>query len=190
MPTPAPAGVVQLFEEVKKKHHEKRLGDAEIVVMFNEDKPFKKNRFNWGRVKKCSPETRVLLREHAAMRHDFLVILPDEGWEYLDAKQREAWVDLLLSRCTVEYEPELDGGDQSPPDGETKPKKRGRKAKAKPKKDGMGRIKYTDKPKYDEDGNPKWVVDPLDIHVITENVVRYGAWFGDFKNFQEAVKNG
>jgi hypothetical protein len=174
-PTPAGQEVIDLFDRIKKTHHEKRLGEAQIAVLFKEDKVFKKGRFNFGKVKKVSPETQVLLDEKNKGHYDFVVTIPDESWSFMsDRRQREGLVDLYLTMCSVEFEPVM----------ASDPKKGG---KEKPKKDNWGRIEYTDTPKYDEDGNPKWVVLPLDVETLTDNVGRCGTWCDVFRDFESAV---
>ena len=49
-----------------------------------------------------------------------------------------------------------------------------------PVKDEWGRVKYTNVVKTDDDGKPKWRVDPFDLDVFAKNVLHYGLWMKDF----------
>jgi hypothetical protein len=149
----APSTILDQLNELKQKHHSPRLDAAEFVVAFNESKPFVKNRFNWGSLKRFS---------------DFHKIWQGQKYEIwqsmLTPDQQLALLDLHLCRCAPEYVPEsvIEG------------------KKKKVIKDEWGRVKYTNELKYDDNGNPKWVVTPLDIEVFMENVSRYGLWCSKF----------
>ncbi len=172
--------VTALLAAVKQKHHSPRLDQAEIVVCFDESKPFKKGKFNWGKVVKFSPLNKMF---QGHKKYDFLLILPTDGWfEVVTGKEREAWLDLLLARCQAEYMPQYEDEGGEGADDEDTPKK-----KKKVKKDVWGRVEYSDEMKYDEDGNPIWKVSPLDIQVFSANAKRYGLWCEDYETFKEAV---
>ena len=176
-PTPAPDEVKARFDRIKKAHHNKRLENARIAVMFREEPAFKKGRFNWGSVKKCDPVTQALSDLSNADEYDFVIIVPEDAWEFCTRQNAlDGYTDLFLTRCSVEFEPET----------KLVPGKGDKPGKEKPVKDDWGRIKYTDNPKYDEDGNPKWTALPLDLHVLTDNVGRYGPWCEDFEDFSNA----
>jgi hypothetical protein len=52
----------------------------------------------------------------------------------------------------------------------------------------LGRIQYSNEPKYDTEGNIKWKVEPLDLEVFAKNVSRYGLWQDDLIMFKEAIE--
>jgi hypothetical protein len=164
----APTNVLEMLAEVKEKYHGE-LADASIVVTFTDSKPFVKNRFNWGSVKKFSEANKIWF----AQKHDLCIDLCSEVWHsVLDNRQREALLDLHLSRCAPEYEPEevVENG------------------KKKVVKDEFGRVKYTQTVKLDDEGNPKWVISPLDLTVFTSNVRRYGLWCPELDGLREAIQ--
>ncbi len=178
-PEPAPPEVTEQFERIKKQHHLPRLEHARIAVMFRDEPAFKKGRFNWGSVKKCDPVSQALSGMSNADEYDFVVIIPEAAWEFCRVSNvTNGYADLFLTRCSVEYEPET----------KTVPGKAGKPGKEKPIKDDWGRVKYTTNPKYDEDGQPKWTALPLDLHTLTDNVGRYGAWCDDFEDFRDAAQ--
>lgn len=162
--------VQAVVEEIKTKNHFKRLQEAQIAVSFNEGKPFVKGRFNWGKTSKFSSFAKIWHPKNK--RYDFHISMPSDAWHsVLNASQREAWIDLHLTRCQVEYVPitvEEDG-------------------KKKPAKDEWGRVQYTEEIKRDDEGNPKWLVVPLDLNVFQENVFRYGCWCQDLLDFKAAI---
>lgn len=164
----APDTVVELLEKAKEQYHPE-LADASIVVTFTDSKPFVKNRFNWGSVKKFSSFNQLWFKQ----RHDLCIDICSDVWHsVLKEPQREALLDLQLTRCSPEYEPEVvvENG------------------KKKVMKDEFGLVKYTSDIKLDDEGQPKWVVAPLDIIVFTKNVRRYGLWCPELDDFQDAIK--
>lgn len=157
-----------LVESVKNKYHLPRLQAASIAVVFSDAKPFIGDRFNWGKLQKFSP----LAKLFQPKKYDFVLNLSGDAWlSILNGIQREAWVDLHVSRCWVEYEQVII---------EENGKKR-------PAKDEWGRIQYTDQIKFDEDGEPRWKILPLDLSVYQDNVSRYGCWCADLSNLKEAI---
>ena len=99
----APNPVSELLAEVKDRYHSE-LADASIVVTLTDSKPFVKNRFNWGSVKKFSDFNKIWFVD----RHDLCVDLCSDVWHsILNDHQREALLDLHLTRCTPDYEPEV-----------------------------------------------------------------------------------
>lgn len=166
-PWKAPQEVFDLVQNVKNKHHADRLTEASIAVCFDDSKPFVRNKINLGKVTKFSH----LAKLFQSQPYDFVLTLCSDLWvEVLDNSQREALIDLLLTRCQVEYIPETVEEN----------------GKKKPVKDEWGRIQYTKEVKTDEAGNPKWKVSPLDIDVFTENVRRYGLWLDCIIEFKDA----
>jgi hypothetical protein len=166
--------VHNLIKSLKEKNHQPRLEEAQITLIFTDDKPFIKDRFNWGKVQKLSPMVKCLQRGN----DDFAITLPVDGWiDVMNESQREAWLDLHLTRCRLEYVP-------------VTIKENG---KVKPIKDEWGRIEYSDEAKRDKDGNPKWKVSPLDLETFAENIHRYGLWCEPITLFKDAItkeKNG
>jgi hypothetical protein len=161
--------VKELIEQIKQKNHCPRLSEAKIAICFNDGKMFVKNRFNWGKVQKFSNLAK--LWHHP--RHDFLINVPGDIWtDILNENQREALVDLHLSRCGVEYEPETieENGTK------------------KVVKDEWGRVEYTDIIKTDDEGNPKWLVYPFDLEVISSNIGRYGLWCEGLADLKTAIE--
>lgn len=165
----APPEVCEIVESVKNKHMMPRLAEASIAVCFQDVKPFTKDgRFNFGKTQKFSK----LAQLWHGSRHDFLIQLPAEAWHnLLNMHQREAWIDLRLRCCQVEYVPEVHTENGA----------------KKPVTDEFGRIQYTEEIKRDEEGNPKWRVVPLDLQIFTENVAKYGLWCEDLSEFKEVL---
>jgi hypothetical protein len=171
-PWQAGTDVTDLFHEIKTKHHLPRLEMARFAVCFTDTAPFLKGRFNWGKVQKFTPMAK--LWHHEDMKYDFLVVLCGEAWQnILDMKQREALVDLHLTRCDVDFEPEMAIDPIT--------------NKNTVVKDEFGRIQMSTNVKVDDDGVPKWKVHPLDLHVFTSNVTRYGVWSEELLDFKKAV---
>ena len=164
-----PANVAELLADVKERFHSE-LEDASIVATFTDSKSFVKNRFNWGCVKKFSDFNKLWF----VQKHDLCIDLCSDVWHsILDDHQREALLDLQLTRCSPEYEPEvvIENG------------------KKKVVKDEYGRVKYTQDVKLDDEGNPKWVVSPMDLVVFTKNVRRYGLWCPELDDLRDAIQH-
>ena len=171
MPIPTKAGpqVISLLNEVKEKNHP-HLAQALVACSFVDVKPYSKGVLNLGKVSKFSGAVKLWLpNDH---KYDFLISLPADVWYGLfNDKQKEAWLDLLLTRCQVEYEPStvvVNGKKQVV-------------------KDEFGRIEYTDVPKTTDDGSIVWKVAPLDAAVIAANIGRYDTWFESFVNLKMAI---
>lgn len=161
--------VQELLEVVKNKHHVPRLADARIAVCFEDSKPFVGDRFNWGRVRKFSQSAKLFHPDNK--KYDFAITLCADAWvSVLDAKQREALLDLRLECCQVEYVP-------------VTTEENGKKHVV---KDEWGRVQYTNEFKMDDDG-PKWKVIPLDLNVYQANVSRYGCWCSDLLDFKNSL---
>jgi hypothetical protein len=167
MKKPAPPEIFDLVNDVKSKHHLPRLHSASIAVAFDDGKPFNKGRFNWGKVSKFGPGFQIWMADS----YDFELTLCDIAFNDIleTALQKEAYIDLLLNCCQVEYVPEM-----------TK--------EGKPAKDKWGRIIFTEEIKYDDDGNPRWKKVPLDIPAYQDNVARYGCWCEEFIDLKNAIK--
>jgi hypothetical protein len=172
-PWPAGQEVVTLLDHIKHKNHE-RLELAKVAIAFIDAKAFVKGRFNWGKSRKLSPVAK--LWHHKDKVYDYEIILPADGWhQVLQGIQREAWIDLHLSRFRPEMIPAFIEEN----------------GKKKPVKDDFGRIEYTNEMKLDEEtGSPIWLCDPLDLHVFADNAARYGVWCEDLQDFKTALKEG
>lgn len=169
-PWKVPADVNAVVQQVKSSHHP-HLESATIAVAFDDSKPFKNDRLNWGKTQRFSDLNKLF---QTPQTFDFCIVLSSDVWhDVLDASQKEALIDLHLTRCRVEYMPETVTEN----------------GKKKTIKDEFGRIKYTNEMKFDDNGNPKWKVIPLDVWVFTQNVGRYGLWCHELMEFNEAVKS-
>ncbi len=165
-----PQNVLDLIKDVKQKHHHPRLEDATFSACFEDSKSFVNNRINLGKTTKFS-EFNKLWQENSC---DFCIILCTDVWHsLLIDSQREALIDLHLTRCGVDFIPEVI-------------KENGKK---KVVKDEFGRIQYTNQIKLDENGNPKWRIEFLDLVVFTKNVIRYGTWLEELIEFKKVLKN-
>lgn len=164
----APAEVVELATAIRDKHHAERLANASICVAFDDSKPFVRNKLNLGKVTKFNGLTRLW----QGQQHDFCLSIPMELWHSIfTPEQREAYLDLQLARCGVEFKPE-------------EVEENGKKKKI---KDEWGRVQYTKEIKTDDEGNPKWKVNPLDLEVIAGNVRRYGLWCDVLLELKDAI---
>lgn len=165
----ANSDIVQHLEELKEKHHP-HLETARIALGFVESKPFIKGRFNWGKTSKFSK----LAKLWQEVKYDFCIVLCSDAWhDILNTEQRDALLDLHLSRCSVEYEPAI-------------VEENGVK---KVVKDEFGRVQYTTEMRFDDEGIPKWTVLPLDLNVFADNASRYGLWCDELLEFQSAVRS-
>lgn len=165
----APAKIADMMESVKELHHTPRIAPASIALALNDSKPFIKNRFNWGSVRKFS-DFNKLWQSH---RFDFSITLCMDVWEgFLNDHQRHALLDLHLTRCEPVYEPET-------------VIENGKKVVI---KDDFGRVKFTDIMKTDSNGAVKWQVLPVDLIIFTQNVQRYGLWCNDLIDLGGAMK--
>jgi len=164
----AAAELEVILETVKEAHHLPRLFQAKVGLAFDDSKPFVHNKLNLGKVSKFSP----LAKLWQGLPQDFCLSIPSDLWHsVLKGNQREAYLDLQLTRCQVEYIPETVEEN----------------GKKKPIKDEWGRIQYTKEIKLDDLGNPKWKVAPLDLEVFTSNVRRYGLWHDGLLELQDAI---
>ena len=164
----APNVVDELVEVVLNKHHSSRLQMAQIAIALDDSKSFVKNKFNWGSVNKFSSFNKLWQNQ----KFDFAIVLCSDSWNnILNDSQKEALIDLHLTRCNLEYVPEtvMEG------------------KKKKVVKDDWGRIKFTNEIKVDDEGNPKWYISPLDIYVFVQNFERYGNWCSEFCQLNKFV---
>lgn len=164
----APADIEGLLTKVKEANHP-HLATAKFALAFTDTQPFIKNRFNWGTVRKFSSFNKLWQGE----KYDFSIVLCADIWkDIFNASQQEAWLDLLLSCCEVELEPEVvvEGN------------------KKKQVKDEWGRVKFTDQPKYDDDGNLKYRVVPIDLIVLIQNIKRYGLWCDVMLDLKDVIQ--
>lgn len=164
----ATGDVLDILDKVKVLHHSDRLSEASVVLCFDDSKPFVRNKINLGKVSKFNSLARLWQNQ----KHDFCLVICADLWhDVLGNPEREALVDLLLSRCEVERIPETIEEN----------------GKKKPVKDEWGRIQYTKEIKLDDEGNPKWKVAPLDLELFAKNVRRYGLWLDDLLEMKEAI---
>ena len=164
----APNQIIDHLEEIRNKAHLPRLQDVPVAVALSDGKAFIKNRLNLGKVQKFSDFNKIWQKDS----HDFCITLVMDVWEsILNNNQRDALLDLHLTRIEPVYEPEIIIEN-------------GKKIIV---KDDMGRTKMTENIKLDKDGNPKWNVLPIDLVVITRSIRRYGFWFDDLVELQKAV---
>jgi len=163
----APLVTQELMLGVKEEHHHPRLEMANIVVCFSDTKPFPNNSLNWGKVVKLSQFNQIWQAER--QKTDFCIMLCADIWHHImDADQKNAMLDLHLTRCEVEYIAQLDENNR-------------------PVKDEWGRIEYTNEIKLDEEGRPKWKLLPFDLLVCSRNISRYGLWCPEIENLGQAV---
>jgi hypothetical protein len=158
--TKAPFEIVELVAKVKEENHHPRLEQASVAACLADSKPFRQNNFNWGTVCKFSDFNKIWQKE----KYDFCIKLCVDVWyQILSEEQREALVDLHLTCCDVEYEPETTDVN----------------GKKQIIKDEWGRIQYSDTIKTDDAGQPKWRIKPLGLTVFAANVRRYNLWMKD-----------
>jgi len=166
----APSDISDLVSVVKEKYHHPRLEEANLTVCFQDSKPFIRNKLNLGKVSKFNLLNKLFHKKP----HDFCLIICADLWrDVFNESQREAYLDLLVSRCGVEYVPEFVEVN----------------GKKKPVKDEWGRSKFTTEIKRDEDGNVKWKVLPADLETLTGNIRRFGLWFDDLIELKEAIES-
>lgn len=159
--------ILELINKVKDKYHLPRLEGCSIAANLTDANPYRNGKFNWGKVQKISSALRIWQGD----QYHFLLTFSDAAInEILKDKQREAAIDLLLNCCGVEFEPEVD-------------------EKKKPLLDEYGRTIYTEVRKVDDDGEPKWKLESLDIYAFQLNVKRYGFWIHELDELKEAMKN-
>mgnify|MGYP003475862963 CR=1 FL=1 len=97
------ADILTLVRHLQEKDHAPRLTNAKIGMVFDDSKPFIKNKINLGKVATFSPFNRLWQDD----QHDFCLVVPSSLWvEVLNEEQRKAYLDLKLTQCSVEYEPE------------------------------------------------------------------------------------
>lgn len=167
----APSQVRQHVDILKEKYHP-HLSQAKIAVAFTDTKPFVKDRLNLGKVSKFSKSAK--LWHPKEKKYDFCIYICTDVWyEILNTDaQKEAFLDLKLCQCRVNYVPEFY-------------EENGKKF---PVKDDFGRIQYTNEIKLDKDGEPSWKVTPSDLKVFGENIRRFGLWFEDLLELKEIIE--
>ena len=158
----------QLYD-VMEKHHP-HLKEAMIALEFVDSKAYIKDRLNLGKVSKFSKSTQLWFPD--AAKYDFCITICIDVWnDLLDDNQCESLLDLNLSRCQVEYEPEtviVNGKKQVV-------------------RDEYGRTEYTTDIKLDDEGRPVWKVSPLDVYVLVQNIKRYGLWYDGLLELKQAI---
>lgn len=163
----APLEVIEKLQEIKNKLHPE-LGSVSVVVELSDAKPFKNNRLNLGNVRKFSAANKIWQKGD----FDFCITLVGEVWQdILKGQQRDALLDLHLTRIEPVCEPQVVIENK----------------KRIPCKDEFGRIILTEEQKLDKNGDPRWRIVPIDLGVLSRNVRRYGFWFDDLIEFQNAL---
>lgn len=163
-PWVAPETVNKMLDSVFDKHHADRLGNLSIRLMFDESKPFTKNKMNLGKLLKV----RDIDKPHMTRKIDYYVVTSSDLWHsVLNDHQREAFIDLHLSRLHPEYLPVTVIENK----------------KKKVVKDEWGRIEYTTDLKLDAEGDPIWRVAPVDIYVCAINAEKFGLWLDGMEDF-------
>ncbi len=164
-----PVEVQDLLSEIKERYHP-CLQQASFAVEFVDSKPFVKDRMNLGKVTKFSKSAKLW----HARRYDFAISICADVWAtFLTAQQKAPLLDLHLSRCKAALEPQM-------------VEVNGKQEKV---KDEFGRVIYTNEMRLDDDGSPIWELRPLDIQVITENMLRFGPWYDDLAHLRAVVLN-
>lgn len=164
----APSAISDLLYEVREAHPLLRDHNVQIAVILADSKPFVNDRINLGSLKRFPKLSRLFSKQY-----DFCLILCAEVWQsILNDAQKRALLDLHLTRIEPEYEPEVVIENK----------------RKKVVKDDWGRVKYTNVVKTNDDGKPKWKLNPLDLLVFTQNVTRHGLWSEDLASFSEAVE--
>ena len=157
--------IYDLCDKVKTKNHLPRLETAKIAVCFQDSKTFIKNKLNLGNVSKFSGVQKLWQKQN----FDFCITIPFSLWTDVLKNHKEAYLDLCLERCSVEYLPIFQ-------------EENGKKKKI---VDEHGRVEYSKEIKTDDVGNPFYKVVPLDIDVFSANVSRYGLWIESICDFKE-----
>lgn len=166
----APADIRQMLADVKAANHP-RLDQASVALAFQDGKPFIKDRINLGKVSKFSKSNQLWQAD--GHKFDFFICVCTDVWYgLLNQHQRLAMIDLHLTRCQPEFEPEVVLVN-------------GKKEKI---KDELGRTKYSNTMKCDEEGQVIWKVVPLDALVFADNIKRYGLWYEDLLNLKSAIE--
>jgi len=160
---------MEMLGSLKDQYHP-HLAAANIAVDIVDSKAYVKNEINLGKVSKFSQSAKLWMAEQ---KYDFRITLVQDVWyEILDNAQRQATLDLHLTRCQVELIPNsvIENG------------------KKKVIKDEHGRIEYTNEVKTLDDGSPAWKVLPLNLHVISQNIKRFGVWCEDIMELKMALE--
>lgn len=167
----APDSVNLLLDKVFQKHHADRLGDLKVSVSFDDSKPFVKNKMNLGKLVKVRDLDKLHMRDPL----DFYIVACSDLWHsVLNDHQREAYIDLQLTRLAPEYQPVTVVENK----------------KKKVVKDQWGRVEYTTDLKLDANGDPIWRVAPIDLYVCAKNAVKYGLWLEAMEEFDAACRQG
>jgi hypothetical protein len=155
------------LQEVKLKNHP-NLELATIALAFCDAKPFIRNKFNWGKVSKFSPLSKIWIGE----QYEMAIVISSDAWlDICNDAQREALLDLNLSRISPKYLPETI-------------EENGKQVKV---KDERGCTKYSTNIKYNDDGSVCWEVAQLDISVFSKSISRYGLWYEDLLQIKQAI---
>jgi hypothetical protein len=162
---------LKLEELIQKYHHRLStpFGDCKVAVVLTDSKPFIEEKINWGKVKKVDKFNKIWINKDL----NYCIIISSDLLNILKEDQKEAILDLHLSRIRPQYQPK-------------KVIENGKKITV---KDQFGRIEYTNDLKLNKDGSPKWLLDNVDLQVFGNNIKRFGFWCEDLMDFKEAIKN-
>ena len=161
--------VRQLLKTLQESFHP-HIDQAKIALEFVDSKAYIKDRLNLGKVFKFSKANKLWMPNEA--KYDFCISICADVWfSLLNEKQRRAILDLHLTCCQVEYEP-------------NSVVENGKKIVV---KDEFGRTEYTDKFKCDDEGCPVWKKAPLDAIAFASNVKRFGVWYDDLMEIKQAI---
>lgn len=163
---PAPEGIRKQLREIKQDHHA-HLALASIWALCSDGAGVRDNRIIVTQTKKCTKT------EKLSSGHDFKIVVMMESWSKLTDSQRHVALDEALCRCGVKYVPqsmEING-------------------KKEIVKDDMGRTIYTEEMEYDQEGNPKWKINPPDADLFLTLLHRHGQYNEQAENVLR-VANG
>ena len=100
----ADIGVQSLLADAKNNNHP-HLVEAKIAVEFIDSKPYVDGRLNLGKASKFSKSAKLWHPKND--KYDFKISVCADVWQnILNEAQREALLDLHLSCCQVQHEPE------------------------------------------------------------------------------------
>jgi hypothetical protein len=163
----------QIMNEMIEKYHQP-LKEAKIVLYGCD-----KNKVN-GNMVRFADTSKASVKMKASIDADFTITLYMMPWGDLTLEQKKACMDHELTHCGVHYEPIKEQVGSS---------KKG-KPRFKVVKDEYGRKQYTNEIKRDENGVPKWKLEPHDLEEFQSVVKTWGLWQSSIKEFKDALNKG
>lgn len=160
----APADIRRAAEQIKLEHHP-HLANASLWVLCSDGKAIRNNQLLVTQSKKCTQT------EKLSSGHDFKLIVMAEAWSALPDAARKVALDEALCRCGVKYVPQT-------------VEVNGRKEVV---KDEIGRVIYTDQIEYDNEGRPRWKINPPDAGLYYALLERHGAYSDEADNASRAL---